>query len=110
MPCRYRFLYGLSYEDDRLFTTANDVHDLLVEAQIPIYANVISRLELVDLVFRKQVTAGCIAMFNSVKGPAYGKDIFKLLKDIRDKGTAVAYEIRQPSGVRSKLPTSAPSL
>lgn len=82
------FLYGLSYEDDRLFTTANDVHDLLVEAQIPIYANVISRLELVDLVFRKQVTAGCIAMFNSVKGPAYGKDIFKLLKDIRDKGTA----------------------
>jgi len=82
------FLYGLAYDDDRLFTIANDAHDLLAVSQVPIYANVISRLELIDLVFRKQVTAGCIEMFNAATSPSHGKEIYKLLKDIRDKVTA----------------------
>jgi len=82
------FLYGLAYDDDRLFTQANDVHDLLAEASIPIYSNVISRLELIDLIFRKQVTTGCVQMLNGTGSPAHGKDIYKILKDIRDKVTA----------------------
>ncbi len=82
------FLYGLAYKDDRLFEVANDVHDLLADAQIPIYTNVISRMELIDLVFRKQVTTGCIQMFNGTTSPSHDKPIYKILKDIRDKDTA----------------------
>ena len=84
------FLYGLAYKDDRLFDLANDVHDLLADANVPIYSNVISRMELVDLIFRKQVTIGCVQMFNSATNPSFHKDIYKLLKDIRDKDTAAA--------------------
>jgi hypothetical protein len=84
------FLYGLAYDDDRLFTIANDVHDLLATAKVPIYANVISRMELIDLVFRKQVTAGCVELFNASKASAHSKEIHKLLKDIRDKVTAAS--------------------
>ena len=54
------FLYALAYKDDRLFETANDIHDLLVEHEVPIYSNVISRMELINLIFRKQATIGCI--------------------------------------------------
>lgn len=82
------FLYGLSYSDDRLFSVACDVHELLADAEVPIYSNVISRLELIDLIFRKQVTAGCIQAFNSVSGAASGTEIFKVLKQIRDADTA----------------------
>ncbi len=49
------FLYGLAYEDDRLFNHANDIHDALAEASIPIYANVISRLELIILFFESKL-------------------------------------------------------
>jgi predicted nucleic acid-binding protein len=82
------FLYGLAYDDDRIFAPANDVLDILGRSQIPIYTNVISRLELIDLILRKQITAGCIEMFNETKAPSHSKPIFKLLKDIRDKDTA----------------------
>ncbi|MBL7557653.1 MAG: hypothetical protein JNM24_17620 [Bdellovibrionaceae bacterium] len=81
------FLYGLAYEDDRLFNHANDIHDALAEASIPIYANVISRLELIDLVFRKQVTNGCIQIFNSMKSSIQSSETFNALKYIRDKDT-----------------------
>jgi hypothetical protein len=37
------FLYGLAYDDDRLFCLANDIHEVLAEAKVPIYTNVISR-------------------------------------------------------------------
>lgn len=79
------FLYGLTYDDDRLFDSANDVHDLLSRFKISIYTNVISRLELIDLVFRKQVTQGCISTFNSHSIINFHSEIYKLLKDIRDK-------------------------
>ncbi|MGZ6470888.1 MAG: hypothetical protein ACXWRZ_07000 [Bdellovibrio sp.] len=81
------FFYGLAYEDDRLFNASNDTLDLLAQNKIPLYANVISRLELIDLIFRKQVTLGCIEMFNHALARAHQKDIFKLLKYIRDKDT-----------------------
>ena len=82
------FLYGLTYDDDRLFNIANDVHDLLCKFEISIYTNVISRLELIDLVLRKQVTQGCLSTFNSYNITNFRSEIYKLLKDIRDKDTA----------------------
>lgn len=82
------FLYALSYEDDRLFEVANDVHDLLVEYKVPIYSNVISRMEWIDLIFRKQVTLGCIQAFEMATNHSYHKPIYNTLKDIRDKNTA----------------------
>lgn len=82
------FLYALAYKDDRLFEHANDIHDLLVEYEIPIYSNVISRLELIDLIFRKQVTLGCVKLFDSAIDHAFHKPIYNTLKDIRDKNTA----------------------
>jgi hypothetical protein len=82
------YLYALSYKDDRLFELANDVHDLLVEYDVPIYSNVISRLEWIDLIFRKQVALGCIQAFETASSHAYHKPIYNTLKDIRDKNTA----------------------
>lgn len=82
------FLYALSYKDDRLFEHANDVHDLLTDYNIPIYLNVISRMEWIDLIFRKQVTLGCIQIFESTTNHPFHKSIYKILKDIRDKNTA----------------------
>ncbi|MFN8945124.1 MAG: hypothetical protein ACK5WZ_10940 [Pseudobdellovibrionaceae bacterium] len=82
------FLYALAYKDDRLFDTANDVHDLLVEHKAPIYSNVISRVELIDLIFRKQVTLGCVKLFESATSHSFHKPIYNTLKDIRDKNTA----------------------
>lgn len=82
------FLYGLAYDDDRFFNIANDVHDLLFKFEISIYTNVISRLELIDLVLRKQVTQGCISTFNSYHTTKLHSEIYKLLKDIRDKDSA----------------------
>ena len=77
------FLYGLAYKDDRLFELANDVHDLLSEKNVPVYANVISRMEFVDLIFRKQVTIGCVQIFKTSTTHSYGKEIYNILKDIR---------------------------
>jgi|GEM_PF-1376273 len=82
------FLYALAYKDDRLFETANDIHDLLVAHEVPIYSNVISRMELIDLIFRKQVTIGCIQLFESATSHSFDKPIYNTLKDIRDKNTA----------------------
>ncbi len=82
------FLYALAYDDDRLFNQANDVLDLLSEHGVSLYANVISRMEFVDLIFRKQVTQGCIQLFASLTGDSHGKPIYNLLKDIRDKDSA----------------------
>lgn len=82
------FLYALAYKDDRLFEHANDIHDLLVEYEMPIYSNVISRMELIDLLLRKQVTIGCLQLFESAATHSFHKPIYNTLKDIRDKDTA----------------------
>lgn len=81
------FLYGLAYDDDRLFPHSNDIHEALADATIPIYSNVISRLELIDLIFRKQVTSGCLQVFNEMKSSIENAEIFNALKFIRDKDT-----------------------
>lgn len=47
------FLYAMSYYDDRQFTEANDLFDLLASHNTIFYANVISRMEFIDLLFRK---------------------------------------------------------
>lgn len=82
------FLYALAYDDDRLFDKATDVFELFSDHKVEIYANVISRIEFVDLIFRKQVTQGCIELFNTIKHGIRNEPIFNLLKDIRDKDTA----------------------
>lgn len=82
------FLYAVSYQDDRLYDVASQVHDLLAERKIPIHANVITRMEFVDLIFRKQITFGAMQLFDSVKAGPVPRSLFNLLKDIRDKNTA----------------------
>lgn len=84
------FLYALSYKDDRLFNHATDVFDLLADHKVGLYANVISRLEFVDLIFRKQITNGAISLLGTVNPTTTQKSLFNLLKNIRDtnKGEA----------------------
>ncbi|MBY0384553.1 hypothetical protein K2X05_05290 [bacterium] len=82
------FLYALAYDDDRLFKNATDIFELLSEHKVELYTNVVSRMEFVDLIFRKQVTQGCIELFNKIKQSTPNESLFKLLKDIRDKDTA----------------------
>lgn len=82
------FLYALAYDDDRFFNQANDLLDLLSDRRASLYANVISRMEFVDLIFRKQVTQGCIQLFSTLKREPQNEPIFNLLKDIRDQDTA----------------------
>ncbi|GJL80209.1 hypothetical protein [Candidatus Nitronereus thalassa] len=82
------FLYALAYDDDRLFNQANDVLDFLHEQGASLYVNVISRMEFIDLIFRKQVTQGCIQLFGVLKRESQREPIYGLLKDIRDKDTA----------------------
>lgn len=82
------FLYALAYDDDRLFNQANDLLDLLSDHDASLYVNVISRMEFVDLIFRKQVTQGCIQLFDALKKESHRQPIFNLLKDIRDQDTA----------------------
>ncbi len=82
------FLYGVAYRDDRFFESANDILDLLSENLIPLYANVISRMEFVDLILRKQITEGCVTMFNEIERERNGSKLFNLLKNIRDRHTA----------------------
>jgi hypothetical protein len=78
------FLYGVSDDEDRLFGKAVDIHDLLSESSISIHANVISRLEFVDLILRKQLTGGCVKLFGQIERSFDGSELYNLLKNIRD--------------------------
>lgn len=82
------FLYAASYMDDRLYDQALEIFDLLAEFQIQIFANVISRMEFVDLIFRKQVTVGAINLFNEMNPKSIHTNLFNLLKNIRDQDVA----------------------
>ncbi|MGK5089650.1 hypothetical protein WDW86_19020 [Bdellovibrionota bacterium FG-2] len=79
------FLYGVAYQDDRLFDKANDVLDLLSEKSVPIYANVISRMEFVDLILRKELTSACVALFDEFERGPENLELFNILKNIRDR-------------------------
>jgi predicted nucleic acid-binding protein len=82
------FLYAVSYQDDRLHNIASQVLDVLAEYELPVHANVISRMEFTDLIFRKQITLGAIRMFDSLRPTVAPQSLFNLLKNIRDKNTA----------------------
>lgn len=88
------FLYAVSYQDDRLHNIASQVLDILAEHEIPIHANVISRMEFIDLIFRKQITLGAIRLFDSLNPTIAAKSLFNFLKNIRDKNTASKRENR----------------
>lgn len=60
------FLYAVSYDDDKFHDQAIEIFEILAEKGIPIFANVISRLEFIDLLFRKQITYGSIELFNNL--------------------------------------------
>jgi len=70
--------------DDRVHNLAGEVFEVLAEFDIPIYANVISRMEFIDLIFRKQVTLGAIQMFNGIT-PTTAR-----LKDLKEELQAAA--------------------
>ena len=82
------FLYAASDTDDRLFKQALEVFELLEEFKTRIYANVISRMEFVDLIFRKQITIGAVETFQNMNTETTHKVLFNLLKSIRDENTA----------------------
>jgi predicted nucleic acid-binding protein len=86
------FLYAISYDDDQFHQRANQVHDLVADKKMSIFANVISRMEFVDLIFRKQVTSGAIQLFGELDSSLSSSKIFKLLKKIRDDQTAAVRE------------------
>jgi predicted nucleic acid-binding protein len=81
-------LYAASYVDDRLYDKAIDVFETLANYNLPVYSNVISRMEFVDLIFRKQITIGSIQVLNEMKATTAHKNLFNLLKNIRDQDTA----------------------
>lgn len=82
------FLYGMAYDDDRLYSSAVETFEILAEFQVPIYANVISRMEFVDLIFRKQITLGAIEASKSLQQSISNREVFNLMKNIRDQDTA----------------------
>lgn len=100
------FLYALSDTDDRLYKSALDVYEPLENRGVAIFANVISRMEFVDLLFRKQITGGAIEIFKSLDPAVASKNIFNFFKSIRDEDTAhrndgQSYKI--PEGKLKKL-------
>lgn len=82
------FLYALAYDDDRLYSSAVEASEILAEFQVPIFANVISRMEFIDLIFRKQITLGAVEVFKSLQQNLANRDVFNLMKNIRDQDTA----------------------
>jgi len=81
------FLYALAYEDDRFFDKANEIFDFLSTQNIPIFVNVISRMEFVDLILRKQITNGAIHFFEKMSPKTNQRELYNLLKNIRDNCT-----------------------
>jgi hypothetical protein len=110
------FLYAASYMDDRVYNLAVEVFEVLAEFDIPIYANVISRMEFIDLIFRKQVTLGAVQMFHGITPANVNSRLFNLLKNIRDQDVAhkrknQSYKIsdRRLKDLKDELETAAGS-
>lgn len=88
------FLYAAAFDDDRLYQQAQNALDIITDRKIPIFVNVVSRIEFIDLIFRKQVTQGMIQLFESMSSASIHKNIWNLLKNIRDQSTAHARDGR----------------
>lgn len=82
------FLYAQAFDDDRLHNVANDLSDVLSENEIAVFANVVSRMEFIDLIFRKLVTRGAIKVCDDVSPKTTHKNLWNSLKYIRDKNTS----------------------
>lgn len=82
------FLYALAFDDDRLHTSAHITLEALSEVDIPLYANVVSRMEFVDLIFRKLVTYGVAQVYENMNSNSNHKKLWNLFKNIRDQITA----------------------
>ena len=81
------FLYAVADTDDRLNDKALATYEILEELQIPIYINVICRMEFADLIFRKQLTIGAIETYGNMSGNE-NRSLFNFLKSIRDESTS----------------------
>lgn len=81
------FLYGVSYTDDRVYKQALEVFLFLEEHHIPVHANVVTRMEFIDLIFRKQLTLGAISLFQNMDSKTFYKSLYNFLKKIRDDDT-----------------------
>ena len=100
------FLYAVADTDDRLYEKAIEAFEALEELNIPVYMNVISRMEFVDLIFRKQITIGSVETFGASDPTATPKALFNLLKSIRDENTAQKRDCQSykvPEGKLKKL-------
>ena len=82
------FLYALSDTEDRLNKSAMKVQECLEIYNVPVFANVISRMEFIDLLFRKQITADAIEVFHQLDPKSENKNLYNFLKSIRDENTA----------------------
>ncbi len=85
-------LYAASDTDDRLYNQALEVFEALEEFDTRIYSNVISRMEFVDLIFRKQITIGAIETFKMLNTTTAHRGLFNILKSIRDENTALKHQ------------------
>lgn len=81
------FLYAAADTDDRVNDQALKIYEILEELKVPVYVNVISRMEFVDLIFRKQLTIGAIETYEKMSNNQ-NKFLFNFLKSIRDENTA----------------------
>jgi predicted nucleic acid-binding protein len=86
------FLYAQAFDDDRLYDVANDLSDLLGENKIGVFANVVSRMEFIDLIFRKLVSRGAIKVFDDISPKTIHKNLWNSLKYIRDSNTKAKSE------------------
>ena len=81
-------LYAAADTDDRLHEKAIDVFEILEELNVPVYINVITRMEFADLIFRKQLTIGAIKAYEKMDSDTEKQSFFNFLKSVRDENTA----------------------
>lgn len=58
-------LYGASFSDDKYYRSSDILFDKLAEYEIPVYSNVVTRAEFLDLVARKTLTRSAVEYFES---------------------------------------------
>jgi len=61
---------------------------LLEQIDSAIFANVVSRMEFIDLIFRKLVTYGAIQLYENKQIDRTNKNLNNMLKSIRDQNTS----------------------
>ncbi len=61
---------------------------MLEQIDSAIFANVVSRMEFIDLIFRKLVTYGAIQLYENKQIDRTNKNLNNMLKSIRDQNTS----------------------